>query len=195
MSSPTSAAVRGHLSTRHGAPRSVGPRSARLASAALLATLSAWACGGKGADAAKRDSAAVPPASVAVDAVGKPGCPKTGKWDECNVLERLESAGLAPQRLEGERRFSFMRVPAIGYRVGHDTLDVFLYADASALSADLARLDTLRVQPLDSTIAWGATPTLMTSNNMAAILFSDRPTQIERVRLALTAGLPAAEKK
>jgi len=186
-------------------------RARRWLAAALLPPLAVWGCGGrKESPAARSDSAAAPstaPSSApstapstaaatgAATGAAKPSCPKTGRWDECNVHERLESAGLAPQRIAGERRFSFMRVPAIGYRVGHDTLDVFLYPDARAVAADLARLDTVRVQPRDTTVAWSATPTLMTSNNMAAILVSDRPTQIERVRLALTAGLPAPEKK
>ncbi|MFL5575745.1 MAG: hypothetical protein ACJ79S_07255 [Gemmatimonadaceae bacterium] len=125
-----------------------------------------------------------------------PECPNTtGKWDECNVRQRLERAGVAPSRLPGEARLPFMSVPALRYRVGHDTLQVFIYRDAAALRKDVARLDTLRVQPRDTTVTWGATPTLLTSNNMAAILLSDRPTQVERVRLALTAGLPAPDGK
>lgn len=111
------------------------------------------------------------------------------------MRQRLERAGVAPVRVPGETRLPFISVPGIRFRVGHDTLSVFLYRDAAALAKDVARLDTLRVQPRDTTVVWGAPPTLMTSNNMAAILLSDRPTQVERVRLALTAGLPAPDAR
>lgn len=123
-----------------------------------------------------------------------PECPNTtGRWDECNVRQRLERAGLAPQRVTGEVRQPFLRVPGIAYRVGRAELQVYLYDDAPALARDLARVDSVRVQGPDTTVSWSATPTLITSNNLAAILLSDHDTQIERVRLALTAGLPAAD--
>ena len=40
-------------------------------------------------------------------------------------------------------------------------------------------------------ITWIKPPTLITSNNLAAILLSDSGEEIERVANALTAGLPA----
>jgi hypothetical protein len=166
--------------------------------AALCATAALAACGRAWDGGASADSAtgAARAAAAAPSVPATPECPNTtGRWDECNVRQRLERAGLAPARLPGEQRLPFMAVPALRYRVGHDTLAVFIYRDAAALGRDLARLDTARVQPRDTTVAWSATPTLMTSNNLVAILLSDRPTQIERVRLALTAGLPAPDGK
>lgn len=146
--------------------------------------------GGEGARAAGGGSA--PSATASVPSL--PECPNTtGKWDECNVRQRLERAGLAPQRAEGEVRQPFLTVPGITYHVGRAELQVFLYPDARALGRDLARIDTVRVQGPDSAVPWSATPTLITSNNLAAILLSEQATQIERVRLALTAGLPAPD--
>lgn len=127
-----------------------------------------------------------------------PECPNTtGRWDECNVRQRLERAGLAPQALPDTMRVPFLEPPGVAYGVGHAVLYVFLYDSAGALARDLAGVDTLRVQGRSggAPVAWQATPSLITSNNMAAILVSDQATQIERVRLALTAGLPAPSHK
>jgi len=39
---------------------------------------------------------------------------------------------------------------------------------------------------------WPLPPTLITSNNLVAVLVSDNARLIERVQLAITAGLPRA---
>ena len=190
---PHTSVRRGHRvppRTRHGARGFHAPGS-------LLLLVALASCGesreGKG-DSARTAGAAVA-AAPAIPSL--PECPnKSGRWDECNVRQRLERAGLAPQPLPDTIRHPFLRVPGIAYRVGHAELEVFLYDSAGALRRDLAALDTVRVQPTGDSavaVAWSATPTLITSNNLAAILLSDQGTQIERVRLALTAGLPAPD--
>lgn len=145
---------------------------------------------------ARADSAAGAASATAAAAVPSlPECPNTtGRWDECNVRQRLERAGLAPQPLGDTLRQPLFSVPGIGYRVGRGELQVYLYESATALAKDLAELDTVRVQRGASAVSWSATPTLITSNNMAAVLLSEDGTQVERVRLALTAGLPAPTK-
>ena len=162
---------------------------------AALALLAA--CGGGGERAA--DSARVAAAAAAPVATAKPDstCPNlTGRWDECNVRQRLERAGLAPRRAPAEVRQPIFRVPGISYAIGRAELQVFLYRDSAALVRDLARVDTVHVQPRDGApIAWSNTPTLMRSNNLAAVLLSDDATQVERVQLAMTAGLPAPTRK
>jgi len=163
---------------------------------ALTFGVGAAACGGsrpKEADSVR----AGPPAS-ATPVPSLPECPNTtGRWDDCNVRQRLERAGLAPQPLPDTLRVPFLKPAGVGYAVGHAVLRVFLYDSAGALRSDMAKIDTLRVQSTagDAPVAWDATPTLITSNNLAAILISDQATQIERVRLALTAGLPAPSAK
>ena len=164
----------------------------------LTLLASAGACGGSAAREA--DSARSASASRASTAPvpSLPECPNaTGRWDECNVRQRLERAGLAPQPLPDTLRVPFLDRPGFGYGVGHAELRVFLYDSAGALARDLADVDSARVQPTggSAAVTWEATPTLITSNNMAAILLSDQATQIERVRLALTAGLPAPSPK
>jgi hypothetical protein len=164
---------------------------------ALTLLVSASACGrstAREADSARSSAARTPAAPVP----SLPECPNTtGRWDECNVRQRLERAGLAPQPLPDTLRVPFLDRPGFGYGVGHAVLRVFLYDSAGALARDLADVDSVRVQSTGSgpAVAWQATPTLITSNNMAAILLSDQATQIERVRLALTAGLPAPSPK
>ena len=186
------AAVSISSSTRSGDERFRGREliAAMIVGVGLLTA----SCSGK-ADVTQ-DTLSAPGARVlAAPAVPSlPECPNTtGKWDECNVRQRLERAGLAPQPIAGALRQPFLGVPGIRYRVGRAELQVFLYDNAAALARDLARVDTLRVQGRDTTVTWSATPTLITSNNLAAILLSDQGTQIERVRLALTAGLPAPD--
>ena len=173
----------------------------RRASLAGVALSLVAACGGRGERAA--DSAAAAGAAAAAPAVAASGakpdstCPNlTGRWDECNVRQRLERAGLAPRRAPAAVHQPIFRVPGISYVVGRAELQIFLYPDSAALARDLARVDTVRVQPRDGApIAWGSTPTLMTSNNLAAVLLSDDATQVERVQLAMTAGLPAPTRK
>lgn len=185
------------------APREVDPRPGTRSSGAqfhvvIAVTLLATAAACR--DTSERE--AVPAQTVAAGAAvpvpSLPECPNTtGRWDECNVRQRLERAGLAPQRLPDTLRVAFLDEPGVGYGVGHSVLRVFLYESAGALARDLADVDTATVQSTAGgpAVAWTATPTLITSNNMAAILLSDQATQIERVRLALTAGLPAPAPK
>lgn len=188
------AAASDSSSTRRDDGRFLGRRL--VAGALLSAGVLLGGCGGRGDVTRDTLSTSGARASAAPAVPSLPECPnKTGRWDECNVRQRLERAGLAPQPITGEIRQPLFGVPGMGYRVGHAELQVYLYADASALAKDLARIDTVRVQGPDTTarVTWSATPTLITSNNMAAVLLSDQGTQIERVRLALTAGLPAPD--
>jgi hypothetical protein len=116
-------------------------------------------------------------------------CPLTGAWRPCSVVDRLEHAGLAPVPRDSVRH-PFLSVPGAVYAVGRGELQLFLYPDSAARVRDFATFDTARVQPRGSAVSWRAPASLMMSNNLAAILLSDNATQVERVRLALTAGLP-----
>ncbi len=83
-----------------------------------------------------------------------------------------------------------MSVPGRVLLLGDSELQLFLYADSGAMLRDVARLDTVHVAPADMSVTWIASPTLITSSNLAAILLGGSDRQIERVRNALTAGLP-----
>jgi len=150
--------------------------------AAAGATLSAIVGCDRGAQS-RMDADSGVAAAPAPVATGDGECPLTGKWELCSVRDRLEHAGLVPQ-LRDSVRPAFASVPGAVYGIGRGELQIFLYPDSAARAQDFARFDATRVQ------SPGGAPTLIASNNMAAILLSDNATQVERVRLALTAGLP-----
>lgn len=106
------------------------------------------------------------------------------------MRERLEQSGLVPVPADTVRH-DFMQVPGAVWRIGHGELQIFLYADSAAMRRDVSRLDSARAAPPTTMITWIKPPTLITSNNLAAILLSDSGEEIERVANALTAGLPA----
>lgn len=128
-----------------------------------------------------------------------PTCVGTGHWEPCTVFDRLERAGLAPQRGDTVR-FPFLHVAGQTWRLGKATIHVFRYRDSTARHADFAALDSLAARPRgDTTTTWPGTPTVLVNDNLLAILLSDNDEQVERVSLALTAGpppkaVPAAHK-
>ena len=150
---------------------------------------------------------AKPPARPTTDQFGArigptplPTCPGTGHWESCTVPDRLERAGLAPQR--GDTiRLKFLKAAGQTWRLGTATLHVFRYRDSLSRHADFAKLDSLHARPVgDTLVKWPGTPTVLVNDNLLAILLSDNDAQVERVSLALTAGpppkaMPAAPKK
>ena len=166
----------------------------------LAVTLSAVVTGCRGSEkGAKTDTAALgaqsavsAPGDTTNAAASDTGCVKAGDWSECNLLDRLESSGLAPRRAGGAIRQPFLTVPGFVVALGDAEIQAYLYPDTLALKRDLQRLDTVRVAPPTMQVTWRATPTLIRSNNLLAILLSNDETQVERVKNAITAGLPAA---
>jgi len=58
----------------------------------------------------------------------------------------------------------------------------------------VAAIDTVTVAPRGGVVNWPMPPTLITSNNLAAVLISDNGRLVERVQNAITAGLPSAAR-
>ena len=176
-----------HRAARPHVPRLLSTQSHRLASLGLGVALAA--CG----TAARNDqpSGKTPgPATVSGGPVALPSCPGTGHWETCTVYDRLERAGLAPQRGDTVR-FPFLRIAGQTWRLGNATIHVFRYRDSLARHADFAALDSLHARPRGDTLTtWPGTPTLLVNDNLLAILLSDNGEQVERVSLALTAGPP-----
>jgi len=54
--------------------------------------------------------------------------------------------------------------------------------------------DTVAIAPRGGVATWSTPHTLITSNNLAAVLISDNGRLIERVQNAITAGLPSAAR-
>ena len=78
------------------------------------------------------------------------------------------------------------------YTLGAAELSVYLFRSAKERAAATAAIDTVTVAPRGGASPWSSPPTLITSNNLAAVLLSDNGRLIERVQNAITAGLPSA---
>lgn len=137
-------------------------------------------------------SAAVPTDSGALP----PACPMEGDWTPCAVEERLERAGVVLERQEEPVQHPFLQVPGVRYFVGNEEheLQVFLYPSAEARERDTSQLDSATVSPRGTRVTWRTPPALVTSNNLAAVILSVNDRTVERLTLALGAGLPAAER-
>ena len=156
----------------------------------LLVLLALAACGGDrrppAFDTAGRDTVA-----TAMPATPDTGCAMVLPWRACSALERLEAAGLAP-RERGVVRQPFFSVEGAAFALGDDDeVQTFVFADSVAAARESDALDSVRVAPPTMLINWRRRPTLMRSANLVAILLSDDDRMIERVSLALGAGLPA----
>jgi len=138
-------------------------------------------------------SSAVATSSVPVATVDAKtsGCPHNGKWALCNVETRLRQSGFVVKKAPGKpvMRAGFSVMPAV-YTLGRAHLEVFIYADSTAMARDLAKIDTLTVVPPGTPSPWDGTPVLVRSANLAAVFIADDGRQIERLTLALTAGPP-----
>lgn len=137
------------------------------------------------------------PSAVGSNAASNPAvaasdCPHDGKWALCSIERRLRQSGFVVKRLDGDttRRAGFSVRPIV-YNLGRSRLEVFLYRDSVSLARDVAKLDTLTVGPIGKPNQWGEVPPiLLRSANMAAVILSQDPRQIERATLVLTAGPP-----
>jgi hypothetical protein len=153
--------------------------------------LVAAAC--RGDDAARK---AAPAASAVPEPPrvqsGDPQCPRDGRWKPCDLLDRLVRAGVAPKALDDTMRVPYLPPPGVRYQIGRSALLVaFYFADSVAVARALGALDTVHLTTRGDTIGgWPSTPNVIRSANLVAALFSVNSLQIERVRLAITAGPP-----
>jgi hypothetical protein len=107
------------------------------------------------------------------------------------VVDRLQDAGLVPQKQDEPARHPFFSVPGTAFKVARGDLEVFVYPDAGAAERDVAALDTVRVAPKGETGPWRTPrPTFIHSANLIAVYQTLSETQAERVQLALGAGPP-----
>ena len=159
-----------------------------LAGMALLLSLAA--CGGDD-DAGSRSASASPGAAAGTTTSGAPageGCPETAPWQRCSVEKRIERAGLVATARDTVRK-DFLSVPGLRYELGRGELYVFIYPDSSARRRDTERLDPTRAAPPGQLGGWPSRATLITSDNLAAVLLTANETLLERVQLAVGAGL------
>jgi hypothetical protein len=145
--------------------------------------------------AAARDTTTAPiVASQQAGASADTSCPKSGAWRPCNVLDRLEHAGLVLKKEDAPARIPQFSVEGQTYKTTQSTIHVFLYSDIAARRQDTDRLDSVAVAPRGGSYTWSHPAILVTSNNLAAVVVSPNERQTERIVLALSAGLPPASR-
>jgi hypothetical protein len=172
-------------------------RTARSA-ASFAALCAIAACGGSPSDERGRPQAASvgrraasgTAAGAARERASAPACPATGAWQLCSVVERLDRAGLAPRQQEGGVREEPLSPTGVAILLGRSELRVFVYGDRAARERDQAKLDAAKYVTAAQPVSMRAEPTLITSENLLAILRSRSDHQRERVSDALTAGPP-----
>lgn len=167
--------------------------NARRLAVALSMALSLAGCGeGKPRTPAADGPASEQAAGGAATSAPGAGCVKEGDWTPCAVKDRLERAGLVFEVRDSAVTHPFFRVPGIAYRVGgrEDEVQLFLYPSTAERTRDTEALDSATVSPRGERVTWPAPPTLITSNNLAAVILSLNERTIERLALALGAGLP-----
>jgi hypothetical protein len=164
-------------------------RRAWTSAAVLLLAAAAGACRDRRPAAAHSAETTSPEGHYAAPALTPPdsACELTGLWRQCSVLDRLERAGLAPIAADSVRH-AFLHVPGRRYKLGDAMLEAFVYETTTMRERDTAPLDSVRVAPPGAETEWERPPTLITSENLAAVLVGANERQAERVVLALTAG-------
>ncbi len=118
-------------------------------------------------------------------------CPNWGKWEPCNVENRLSRAGLSFKRTENVIRYDFLQVPGIEYETPVAKIQVFIYPDQAARTADSDKLDSETASPKDKRFYYKEPAVLVTTINLTAIVITLNERQAERISDALGAGLPA----
>ena len=139
--------------------------------------------------AAPADSAPNVPSPPTVSAA--PACVLEGEWQPCRIEKRLTDAGFVPIK-KGAAPAGVFDVEGITYALGAAELHVYLFPSATERESGVAAIDTVTVTRGAGPSPWSMQPTLITSNNLVAVLLSDNGRLIERVQNAITAGLPSA---
>ena len=161
-------------------------------SLSVLMVVAVAACGGK--DRAPEGTVTMsPPVGLRGVAPGEPSCPRTGLWQPCALVDRIVHAGLSFKPTGDSVRVPFIAIPGVRYRVAMtDTMIAFFFRDSSALAKTFMALDTVRLAPRGDTLSpWQARPNVIRSGNLLAVYFATSDRQVERLRLAITAGAPA----
>jgi hypothetical protein len=124
---------------------------------------------------------------------GTADCVSEGTWQRCSIEKRLTDAGFVPVA-KGPPTAPLFPVDGTEYALGPAELHVYVFPSADARARAVAGIDTVAITRPGTPAAWGAPAWLITSNNLVAVLVSDNGRLVERVQLALTAGLPAGAR-
>jgi hypothetical protein len=151
----------------------VGSMLPTVLAALLLAVASAC----RGDDGTLRDTTATTvPGAGTVPTAGAPGdtaAPQGATWNLEMVEGQLHEAGFTVSRDRTPVHLSYMSVPGTALDLGGSvTVQIYLYGDAAARGSDTDKLDPTRAAPAGATVAWRSPATLVTDNNMAAIVLT-----------------------
>lgn len=114
--------------------------------------------------------------------------PASGLWNAAQLTKHLVDAGLAPQRRDSVRAFSWMGVPVIAYRLGDARLDAYVYHDSTARRAVAERLDPVTLAPAGVESPWGTPRELVQNGNLLGVIVGGTDRQRDRITTALAAG-------
>jgi hypothetical protein len=117
-------------------------------------------------------------------------CRPTGSWAVCNVMDRLDRAGLAPRADSTVVREPPLTPNGAQVRVGNGLLQLYVYPDSRAREQEQRLLDKTKYVSFDAPLTMQTQPTLIYSANLLAILHSRNDHLRERVADAITAGPP-----
>ncbi len=157
---------------------------------ALLALFASPACRRGEDNAAAADTAAnaVPDANT-VPTAGAPGdtaAPQGATWNLEMAEGQLREAGFTVNRDRTPVNVPFMSVPGTALDLGNGiTVQVYLYGDAAARGRDTDKLDPPRAAPRSGSAPWRTPATLVTDNNLAAIVLTGDQTARTRITEAL----------
>jgi hypothetical protein len=156
----------------------------------LLALLAAAAaCGGDDGTVSDDTTATAVPGEGTVPTGGAPGdtaAPQGATWNLEMVEGQLRDAGFIVSRDRTPVNLPFMSVPGTALDLGGAvTVQIYLYGDAGARGSDTDKLDRTRAAPPGVTVAWRSPATLVTDNNMAAIVLTTDPAARARIADAL----------
>ena len=142
----------------------------RTTVSALLVIVTA--CGG--GDVGRDDTATAVPGEKTVPTAGAPNdtaAPQGATWNLDMVEGQLREAGFTVSRDRTPVTLPYMSVPGTALDLGASaSVQIFLYGDAAARGADTDSLDVTRGAPRGASVPWRAPATLVTDNNMAAIV-------------------------
>ena len=143
--------------------------------AAVLALGATGACGNGERAAADSAANAVPGASTVptAGAFGDTAAPQGATWNLEMAEGQLREAGFAVSRDRTPINVPFMSVPGTALDLGSGTsVQVYFYGDAAARGLDTDRLDASTATPPSTPSPWRMPATLVTDNNMAAIVLT-----------------------
>lgn len=156
---------------------------------AISASVAAAACKSKEAPPPPAKTASAESLVARVDT-----CPGDGLWRPCILTERVKRMGFdAKVQAADTTRVPFLSPPGLHYQIGKSGLLIaFYFADSTTAKKSWLALDTIRLRPpSDTSTPWPSPPSAIRSGNLVAAFFGTSATQIERIGLALRAGVPA----